>query len=163
MKKSILYLALIVLVAGGAVIYLNQEVEDPQNEEVNAEESYEDTDAQRIDIEDDLVGDWQWVETIYNDGEEVRPEGDDFVLTINEDGSISSTTDCNSLAGEVSIYEGNEISFSEIAMTKMYCEGSLEDEYLRTLNDSSTYLFEGDNLVITIKYDSGSTIFEPVE
>ncbi len=163
MKKVILILVAVVLIAGGVAAYRSDENQGPQDEDIDIEENYEDLNAESIDLDDDLVGDWQWVETIYNDGEEVRPEGDDFVLTINEDGSISSTTDCNSLAGEVIIYEGNEISFSEIAMTKMYCEGSLEDEYLRTLNDSSTYLFEGDNLVITIKYDSGSTIFEPVE
>ena len=162
MKKGILILAAIILIVGGVAAYRNDEEQEPQDEDVDIEENYED-DAEEIDLEEDLVGDWRWVETIYNDGEEVRPEGDDFILTINEDGSMSSTTDCNGLSGEVTIYEGGEISFSEVAMTKMYCEGSLEDEYLRTINDSSTYLFEDDNLVITIKYDSGSSVFEPVE
>ncbi len=157
MKKVAIFLAVILVALGTTTFLFSGEGESPENGESDYSEPEE------VEIDENLIGDWQWVETIYNDGREVRPDGDDFVLTFNENGSMSSTTDCNGLSGQFNLREGNEISFSEIAMTKMYCEDSLEDEYLRTFNDASTYLFEDDNLVITIKYDSGSTIFEPVE
>ncbi|MGM0438918.1 MAG: META domain-containing protein [Patescibacteria group bacterium] len=114
------------------------------------------------EINEELVGDWQWINTTYSDGEEVAPESDEFILTINEDGSMSATTDCNSVRGSFET-EDSKIEFLSPATTKMHCEDSLEDEFLRVLNDSNTYLFEDGQLVITIKYDSGSAFFSPVE
>jgi membrane-bound inhibitor of C-type lysozyme/heat shock protein HslJ len=141
----------------GEIVYEGCVTTDFEEEIENVEEGEE------AEIDQDLVGKWQWVKTIYNNDEEVVPEGDDFVLTLNEDGTMSSTTDCNNLSGQFETTEENQINFSKVAMTKMYCEGSLEDEYLRVINDSSSYLFEENSLVITIKYDSGSAIFKPVE
>lgn len=114
------------------------------------------------EINEELVGDWEWKKTTYSNGEEVTPGNDEFILTLNEDGSMSATTDCNNVSGNFEV-DNSKIEFPSPAITKMYCEDSLEDEFLRILNDSETYLFEDGQLVITIKYDSGSAFFSPVK
>ncbi len=45
-------------------------------------------------------------------------------------------------------------------MTLMLCpEGSLSEEYLRLLGDVVTYLFEGRDLYLDVKFDSGTMKF----
>jgi len=41
--------------------------------------------------------------------------------------------------------------------------GSLENEYLALLSDVNSYIMEGENLVLLIKYDTGSMFFAPAE
>jgi len=39
----------------------------------------------------------------------------------------------------------------------------LENEYLALLSDVNSYIMEGENLVLLIKYDAGSMFFAPAE
>ncbi len=103
---------------------------------------------------------WNWVYALYNDGREVRPSKEGvFTLTFNADGTFSASTDCNGIGGEYSTTDGR-IEFSNMMSTLMYCEGSQENEIRSILENSATFHFTSKGeLVLGIKYDSGSAIF----
>jgi heat shock protein HslJ len=103
---------------------------------------------------------WSWESTIYNDGKIIEPKNDKFKITFNADNTFSASTDCNGLGGEYSISDRN-ITFSNMVSTMMYCEGSLEQEFSKSLSNTDSYMItEKGQLVMMIKYDSGSVIFK---
>jgi heat shock protein HslJ len=104
---------------------------------------------------------WTWVKTTYNNDTELVPNDPEaFTLTFNEDGTFSASTDCNSMSGN---YEADEsqITFGEnIAMTKMYCEGSQEMEFATMLGEIQSYFFTSrGELVFDLMLDTGSAVF----
>ena len=103
---------------------------------------------------------WRWQRAIYNDGRVItlnKPES--FTLKFNNDGTFSATTDCNSAGGKYAAGNG-VISFTEVFSTLMYCEGSQESEFIQLLNNTSGYHFTSrGELVLDLKFDSGSVIF----
>ena len=103
---------------------------------------------------------WTWIKTTYNDDTEIIPEDEgDFVLTLNEDKTFSATTDCNAMRGSYEV-EGSQISFGPIASTKMFCEGSQEQEFSATLEEAVSFSFTGrGELIFDLKLDSGSATF----
>jgi heat shock protein HslJ len=103
---------------------------------------------------------WTWISATYNDGREVRPAGTEpFTLTFESDGTFTATTDCNSMSGSYTA-DTATISFSEIAMTKMYCEGSQEAEFVALLQNTAGYHFTSrGELIFDLKFDSGSVLF----
>lgn len=104
---------------------------------------------------------WTWISALYNDGREIRPLGaKPFTLTFGTDGRFSATTDCNSMGGSY-VAKGDTITFSQMFSTKMYCEGSQETDFARLLENTSGYYFTGrGELVLDLKYDSGSVVFK---
>lgn len=104
---------------------------------------------------------WGWISALYNDGREVKPKNPNaFALTFNNDGTFSASTDCNGLGGNYSVQTDGTILFSEIVQTLMYCEGSDEAEFVQLLTNASSYHFTSrGELVLSLKFDSGSAIF----
>ena len=102
---------------------------------------------------------WNWISALYNDGREVRPKkAGVFTLTFQEKGRFTATTDCNSVGGQY-VAEGKSITFSALFMTKRYCEGSEEGEFMRLLQETSGYHFTSrGELILDLKFDSGSVI-----
>lgn len=111
----------------------------------------------------DLAGtSWQWVNTAMNDGTTTEPnKPESFVLSFGQDGRISSTTDCNSINATYTSNQG-ELIFGPLAMTKMFCEGSQESAYAKSLGEVAAYLVNGDTLSLAIKFDSGIMEFTRV-
>lgn len=102
---------------------------------------------------------WVWVSTLYNDGKEISPRDERFVITFTPDGRFSATTDCNSMGGNY-VANADMITFSEIGMTKMFCEGSQESDFLNILENTSGYHFTSrGELVLGLKFDSGTATF----
>lgn len=104
---------------------------------------------------------WIWESALYNDEREVKPKTvGDFTLTFNEEEKrFSADTDCNSMSGGYTTNDG-QITFGAIAMTKMFCEGSQETEFLQLLQNTSGYHFTSrGQLILDLKFDSGSVIF----
>ncbi|KND48797.1 MAG: hypothetical protein AB198_01095 [Parcubacteria bacterium C7867-003] len=104
---------------------------------------------------------WEWVRTELNNGSVVKPKNPEkFKLTFNKDGkTFSASTDCNGVGGEYGT-KGNMITFDRMMSTLMYCEGSQESEFSKMLQDTSSYSFTSKGeLVLELKYDSGSVIF----
>ncbi|MFH1151897.1 MAG: META domain-containing protein, partial [Nanoarchaeota archaeon] len=102
---------------------------------------------------------WTWINTTYNNDTEIKPKiANKFTITFKSDKTFSASTDCNSVGGEYTV-NGNKISFSKMMSTLMYCEGSQESDFTKTLNEVESYLFTSKGeLVLGLKFDSGSMI-----
>ncbi|KND48892.1 MAG: hypothetical protein AB200_00495 [Parcubacteria bacterium C7867-005] len=104
---------------------------------------------------------WNWISALYNDERAVKPkQAGKFTLTFKNDGTFSATTDCNGVGGKYTTKPGSQIAFSEMMSTKMYCEGSDEVEFNQLLTNTSGYHFTSKGeLILDLKYDSGSVVF----
>lgn len=104
---------------------------------------------------------WTWVSALYNDGREIRPnKASAFTLTFEKDGKFSATTDCNRMGGTFTINQ-NEILFSDIYSTKMYCRDSEESDFANLLKNAQIYSFtQRGELVFDLKFDSGVMMFK---
>lgn len=84
---------------------------------------------------------WEWQRTDYSDGQIVTPnQAGVFTLAFADDGMVAIGTDCNQVGGEYQI-ENGQIAFVNIFMTKMYCEGSQETDFVSALEDIVSYQF----------------------
>lgn len=114
---------------------------------------------------DELAGTaWTWTKTQMNDDSVKTPaQADAFQLTFGTDGTLSSTTDCNTANGSYTV-DGNQITIGPLATTRMACaDGSQETEYLTDLGSVRSYLFADGNLVLELPFDSGGMIFAPAQ
>jgi heat shock protein HslJ len=104
---------------------------------------------------------WTWVKTQMNNGSTTIPKKTNaFTLTFTKDGHLSVTTDCNSMGG-LYTEKGKSLTFSQMASTMMYCDGSQEQEFASTLNNIKSYLFTSKGeLILEIKVDSGTMVFK---
>lgn len=104
---------------------------------------------------------WNWISASFNDEREVKPaRAGVFSVTFGADGRFTVKTDCNSAGGQY-VAKDATIAFSNIFMTKMYCEGSQEAEFIKLLEDTSGYHFTSrGQLILDLKFDSGSVIFQ---
>lgn len=61
-----------------------------------------------------------------------------------ENNSFTGTTDCNSIFGEYTL-DGNNVTFSPVAATRMYCEGRMDTEknIIAAFGNTSTYSVKG--------------------
>ena len=105
---------------------------------------------------------WKWVKTQMNDGSLTTPvKNDAFTITFNQDGTFTGTTDCNNFFGNYEI-SGNQLSLLQIGATKMACQDSQETVFFTQLNEIDSFMIDNltNELVLLIKYDSGSMIFQ---
>ncbi len=103
---------------------------------------------------------WVWVSALYNDGKKIEPkQAGKFTLTFSDSTRFSATTDCNNMSGSYTA-DSDSITFSQIAMTKMYCEGSQESDFVTLLENSQGYHFTArGELIFDLKFDSGTVTF----
>jgi len=104
---------------------------------------------------------WTWVTTTYNDDTVYTPnQADAFTITFTDEGRVQVTTDCNNMQGGYEVTD-NRIEFSRMAATRMYCEGSQEDLFAKMLENVTSYFITDDGrLILELKYDSGSVVFD---
>lgn len=102
---------------------------------------------------------WYWEKTVYNDGTVHVPNKPGvFSLAFGQDGRVAVTTDCNTMGGSYRV-DGNQLQFEQMVSTRMHCEGSQEQLFSKMLDSVSSYFFTDDEqLVLEIKYDSGSIL-----
>lgn len=103
---------------------------------------------------------WKWINTIYNNDTMVTPKKPGvFTLTFKKDGTFSVTTDCNSMSGGYKT-NGSTITFTNIATTLMFCEGSQEQDFSAMLGKIQSYHFTSKGeLIFDLKLDTGSMVF----
>lgn len=103
---------------------------------------------------------WTWTKTVYNNDTTITPRAkESFVITFTQDNRFSAKTDCNGVGGEYVITE-NKIVLEKMMSTLMYCDESQESEFTKMLGEVDNFMFsEYGELVLGIKYDSGSMIF----
>ena len=149
MKKSVAIGLVFLLLAGVGAMALSiskEGTEEPKGATVAARSTL-------------TMKSWKWVSTTYSDGKKLTAKSQKFVLTFAKDGTFSSSTDCNNVAGKYTDDE-KKIVLSDMVSTLMACESSQEGEYVKALGQVSSYFFRTNGeLVFDLKYDSGSSIF----
>ncbi len=103
---------------------------------------------------------WIWQQTLLKDGSVVTPKSDSFVLSFLPTEEYTSTTDCNTLSGTF-LVDREVLSLSPAIATKMYCEGSLESEYVNDLMLTNSFTIENGMLRLNLNRDYGTMIFVP--
>lgn len=103
---------------------------------------------------------WTWERTIYNDDTEHAPnEAGAFTLTFTDDGQVQLTTDCNNMRGSYTVEE-HRLEFGMLASTRMYCQDSQEQLFADMLGQVTSHFIDDDGrLILELKYDTGSMIF----
>lgn len=106
---------------------------------------------------------WEWKETQYNNDDLITPtDSNQFVARFSKEGQFSSSTDCNRIGGSY-IIDNSDLSLSNLFSTEMACMGeTMEIEYSNMLAAVTSYMIDDNgNLILMLKYDSGSMIFTP--
>ena len=114
------------------------------------------------DIEDSLpIGVvWSWQSTQMSNGALVIPEGRDrYTLEFQPGGTVRVRADCN--RGSASyVRRESTLGIGPVALTKMACPSDTRDaDFLAGLGAVSGHLIRGNDLVLTLKADSGSMRF----
>jgi heat shock protein HslJ len=105
---------------------------------------------------------WTWIKTVFNNDTAKEPKrAGDFTLSFTKEGQVSGTSDCNNFHGTVTV-EKHKIHFGEnMAMTRKFCADSQEMEFIGMLQNASSFFFTSrGQLIIELKYDSGSMFFQ---
>jgi heat shock protein HslJ len=104
---------------------------------------------------------WRWTETLMSDDTRIRPAAPErYSLEFLPDGATRVRADCNTGSGRYETAADRQLTLGRLAVTQAAClPGSLGDAYLKGLANVSGYLFDGDNLVLMLKYDSGTMRF----
>lgn len=114
-------------------------------------------------IDEELVGSWKFVEASVNSETtlEASDASEDFIVTFDNQSRVTVAGDCNSIVGSYSVNEDQELSFGALAMTKMFCEDSVETEFSNHLTAAVSYAVSDNTLTLTLDKDSqeGSMTF----
>ena len=105
---------------------------------------------------------WSWQATQMSDDAKYVPDAPDrYTLEFLPGGRVNVRADCNR-GGASYVRNGNAIDIGPVALTRMMCPpGSRDAEFLKGLGNVSGLLFRGNDLVLTLKVDSGSMRFTP--
>ena len=104
---------------------------------------------------------WTWVKTVYNNDTVITPKlTNKFNLTFKNN-TFSASTDCNGVGGEYIETDNRQIIFTKMMSTDMFCEGSQETEFSKSLGEISSYYFTSKGeLIFNLNMDSGTMIFK---
>lgn len=104
---------------------------------------------------------WVWIRAQDGDGRVTTPrQPERFSLTLLSDGTFSASTDCNRVRGSYTI-DQDSISFgSDMASSRMYCEGSQEAMFISLLQEAQRFHFTSrGELIFDLKSDRGVIVF----
>jgi heat shock protein HslJ len=103
---------------------------------------------------------WSWKETVMSDDKRIRPVAPErYTVLFQPGGAFAVRADCNRGSGSYTL-NGAALSFGPMAMTRAMCPpDSMDGEFTKQLGNVSGQLFKGDELVLTLKFDSGSMYF----
>lgn len=97
-----------------------------------------------------VTGTWKLVS--YGSASEQKPAVADVDTSIEfKEDQVTGNVGCNGFGGKYEV-NGDQITFSEVVSTLMFCEGPVGDQELATLavlKESATYVLEGDTLTVT--------------
>ena len=104
---------------------------------------------------------WEWngVQETQPSSLSAVPDPQNYLLTLNDDGTFNAKADCNNLSGTYTL-SGNDLTLQPGPMTRAACPpDSLSDKYISLLHDVATYSLENEQLVLGLKNDAGSMFF----
>jgi para-nitrobenzyl esterase len=107
---------------------------------------------------------WAWHGTQMSDDARFVPDAPErYTLAFQPGGRVSVRADCNRGAGTY-VLDGSKLSFGPLALTRAMCPPESRDtDYLKGLQQVTGYLFRAGDLVLTLKFDSGSMRFAPAQ
>jgi heat shock protein HslJ len=107
-------------------------------------------------------GAWLWQRTAYADGTTVVCSNPGrYTLTFLDNGMYALQADCNQGSGTYTV-AGSQLTLQPGPMTRAACPpGSQDTVFLRDLGQVVTYLMDGENLVLSLRLDSGNMVFSP--
>lgn len=114
--------------------------------------------------EDALVNtSWQWLETA-SAAETVAPTFPDrYQLAFQPEGRVGLRADCNTGGGAYKT-DGANLGIDAAVLTRAACpKGSKSQLFVDQLNQSASYVIEGENLIITLQGDAGQMKFRPAQ
>ncbi len=102
---------------------------------------------------------WQWLRFV-TPVETVTPDDPSrYTVAFGADSALTVRADCNRGRGQY-ITDGNKVTFSPIALTRMGCPpGSLDTRFARELQRVAVYAVRGDTLLLELPVDSGTLLF----
>lgn len=85
-------------------------------------------------------------------------------FTLKSDGSVQGFAGCNTMMGSYTLEDGDRISFSQMATTRMACPDLAvnEADYLEVFNLADNYTLVGDTLSLNIGRRAPLAVFEAV-
>ncbi len=113
----------------------------------------------------EIVGSvWQWTKFLEANANKILVDDpENYTIEFMPDGAVQIKADCNSVGGSYTV-NGSQLTIELGPTTLVACPpGSLENEYLALLSDVNSYIMEGENLVLLIKYDTASMFFALAE
>jgi heat shock protein HslJ len=150
--RVILLIVLILLLALAYRVFIYKDTENTDNRPVPENVQLDQT-TKKI-----LGHSWKWNQTVMV-GKTIIDSSDSFSITMTGDGKVQVTTDCNDRQGMFTLGDNQSVIFDGIATTKMYCEGSQEQDFLSDLLKVESYQFEDDKLILLLQSDSGKMEF----
>ena len=82
-----------------------------------------------------------------------------YTLVFQPGGTVAVRADCNRGSGSY-LLNGGALSFGPMALTRAMCPpGSMDGEFVQATRRRVGQLFKGNELVLTLKADSGSMLF----
>lgn len=111
----------------------------------------------------ELVGTvWQWDQTLMNNDDIFVPDNSaNYTIQFKPDGTVAIQADCNQAGGTYTL-DGSLITIELGPSTMAACpEGSLADRFVAHLSGAAIHFFQGQNLFIDLKFDSGTMRFSP--
>jgi heat shock protein HslJ len=103
---------------------------------------------------------WSWQATRMSDGVVIVPEGRErYTLEFRPGGTVNVRADCNR-GSATYVRNGSALGIGPIALTRVACPADSRDaDFLKGLDNVSGHLIRGNDLVLTLKVDSGSMQF----
>jgi heat shock protein HslJ len=108
-------------------------------------------------------GIWQWERTEYSDDSVVTANDPSrYTITFLPAGQLAIRADCNNVTGTYTA-SASQLSIQLGATTLVACPPDSQDSlFLRDLGNTVTYVFDGNQLVLNLKFDTGNMIFSPL-
>lgn len=112
-------------------------------------------------VSNPLIGkEYRWLRTELKNNKIILPKVQGkFKLSFSEDLKFTVSTDCNTNGGTYTLNENNLV-LRDILATRMYCEESQEDAFIKDLQKTSTFEFLPDQtLILNLSNNSGRIYF----
>jgi heat shock protein HslJ len=107
-------------------------------------------------------GPWHWLEFEGGDGTVTAPaDPADYTLLFHQDGNVDILADCNSGFALYTV-AGTSVAIDVQSMSANPCsQGSLSEQFLDWLEQSVTFVLEGNFLYLNLMADAGNLQFAP--
>lgn len=108
---------------------------------------------------------WELQQIQLNDGQVFTAEPpENYTAEFTDEGEILIQADCNRAIGAFTVEDDRLLSVTLGPTTLAACPPeSISDDFLRFMGSANSFFFRDDQLIIELKFDSGSIVFSPAD